>query len=448
MPDPTTLVAFAEERHTHLTGKLSTARTEAAEAQTVLLGASGKAADLDNSEEQLAQKQAELAALPEDATDEMRTALMEAIEQLQKAITELIRSIGARKLVEHRVQQVAALEASLEKTRKQIAQSPTGADADALADLLTQHSIDHAAASGKLLQAENHLTGSQIAFDLAQRRLERTSAALARAKSLLDDETQRKTQHDAMIQSLQEEPLSKLRNRAAQILASAKGEASDAGGDEDLAKAIDAARLAKERIEADLSAELLNPLIVRADAALDALEAERAALETAEKSLAEHRKTTEGAAAAVAAFQAVFEKADAALAAYVRQGQSVLQIATGLFGGIVASPPLTAPQKAAIGDVDLSTGRRKAAVPHHVWMNLIHFLRAKRMLAQLAADPQDLTQARQEAEKKLTEELVKEAATTNTLDERLDDVWRKQRTAPFAESVGQRRVFEAIRGES
>jgi hypothetical protein len=81
-------------------------------------------------------------------------------------------------------------------------------------------------------------------------------------------------------------------------------------------------------------------------------------------------------------------------------------------------------------------------------MNLVHFLRAKRMLAQLAADPQDLTQARQEAEKKLTEELVKEAATTNTLDERLDDVWRKQRTAPFAESVGQRRVFEAIRGES
>jgi hypothetical protein len=124
-------------------------------------------------------------------------------------------------------------------------------------------------------------------------------------------------------------------------------------------------------------------------------------------------------------------------------------IAVGLLEAIHASPPLTDPQKTSLHNAALPVAERKAAVPSPIWWNLIHYVRAKRMLARLAQDPNKLVEARDDAEKKFVEALVaqdKAEKTEKTVDELLDAVWEKRQTAESAESAAQRWLLESVRG--
>lgn len=446
MADPTKLVDFAKKRRDALATKLTAAREKADEQRSKLFGQARHPDELDAKEIALADKQAELAALPADAPANDKDPLVTAINNLKAEIQTLETQIGAQQLVKHRMNRLTELERQIESTRKQIAQAPTGADADSLADELTRLSIQFATACARLLEAEQNLTTVQAEFDSAQKQLQRHTTALAAAEAFLKAETARQEEYLKLIALLGEDPLSQLRARATAILAVEGGNANAADGD-DLAKAKAAVVKAKERIKSDFPDDLLAKLKDRVNETLDDLDAKRKALEDAEQGLADQRSATQGPAAAVAARRLTFEKAQAALTAHIRQGPTSFEVAIGLLEGIGASPPLTDPQQASLDNAALPTAERKAAVPNHIWWNLIHYLQAKRTLERLAQDPKALQDARDKEEGLLGAALVEEAEAEQKLESSLDAVWQKRPAAAFAESAGQRLVFEAVRGE-
>jgi hypothetical protein len=193
------------------------------------------------------------------------------------------------------------------------------------------------------LGAEEALALGEEALEAARLEHQRLHAALQEAQAELAGATARADRLARWYAALAAEPLVSVAARATE------------------AKKPNAApcKPARLRVEGDIPAKLRTRAIERYEAELARAALARDAAAEADALLAEELEPVSGEAAAAAADLAA---AEAALGDYVAHAEARLAAAVAVFGAIVASPPLTAAEKAAIAEPG-RVAKGEAAVP-------------------------------------------------------------------------------------
>lgn len=415
-------------------------------------------------------------------------------------------------------QALAALTAELVKLageiagqRRALAEDLTPAELDARVEALRAKLVVFRGKRQALVEAEEDAAVAEDELQRARAAGERAGAALAAAEARLAAEKKRAAGRQKRDAALAAEPLASLKAAAH----AARHTPPDNKPFTD----------ADARVKADIPQKLLLRALERYQAELDRVAAARQAAAEADAALVEFRKEHAGPDLEVAEAQAAFDAAEAAFADYVVRGPDRLKTALGLLAGIVASPPLTAAEKAAITEratageaaiakeaardqkaAELDAARAaleqkkldllndgvkveelpdhpdvvaleaavgaaagalqtaeaalsaqlradfdawEASVPDGAWANLLALQRAAAILDQLAnAKPADLAAAVAAAEDALVAASEEAASSARTLDFLAAQTERRRRHLTIAESLHDRRLAGAVRGDA